>query len=152
MSSPRQSRLYRRVIGICNEHVKWMKPANFLEFLWYRKYAEAQPTTAIPFFFFSFFSFFHRYVRVNLERFHYLHKHFSVGFFLMNINGESLERLIFFSLSLSPSPCLFLFTYFLTVDSSSISQQTDLRPRHFWKFVERWIYLWRKEYQRELIS
>lgn len=34
---------------------------------------------------------------VNLERFHYLRKHFSVGFFLMNINGES-EKGYFFSL------------------------------------------------------
>lgn len=65
-----------------------MKPTNFLEF--YGTVSAPGPIYRHS------FSPQLRKGTVNLERFHYLRRHFSVGFSLMNINSEALKWLIFF--------------------------------------------------------
>lgn len=63
---------------------------------------------------------------VNLERFHYLRKHFSVGFFLMNINGESEKGYFFFSFFSFFFFCPFSFTFHREIVQRALNKP-DLR-------------------------
>lgn len=103
-----------RIIGICNEHVKMNKNRQIsLEILWRHKCTVSSFLSPL------------RKGSVNLERFHYLRKHFSVGFFLMNINGES-EKGYFFSLLPLFFFCLFSFTFHREIVQRALNKP-DLR-------------------------